>query len=94
VGFNDPFNKDKSNFIDCVSFGKTAETIGEYLKKGDPILMTGRLQQDRWTAKDGTNRSKVVLNCERFTFVPKSGGTDAKLKPNTDSSVDNQVIPF
>jgi len=93
VGFNDPYNKDKSNFIDCVAFGKTAETIGEYLKKGDPILITGRLQQDKWVAKDGSNRSKIVLNCERFSFVPKSKDTGGSA-PSQNPSVTQEPIPF
>jgi len=92
VGFNDPFNKDKSNFIDCVAFGKTAETIGEYLKKGDPIYMTGRLQQDKWKdKKSGDNRSKIVMNCERFSFAPKSSGSGGVKENDRRTTVD---VPF
>jgi single-strand DNA-binding protein len=97
VGFNDPFNKDKSNFIDCVAFGKTAETIGEYLHKGDPIYMTGRLQQDKWKDKSGDNRSKIVMNVERFSFAPKSsgsGGTNANERRDTEVAEPQMDVPF
>jgi single-strand DNA-binding protein len=60
---------DKTHFIDCTAWGKTGETINQYVKKGDPVLLEGRLNHDTWKAQDGTNRSKVSVTVERFTFV-------------------------
>ncbi len=56
-------------FIECNSFGRQAETINQYLRKGQPILIEGRLQLDQWEAQDGSKRSKHRVHIDRFTFV-------------------------
>ena len=55
-------------FIDCTAFGRQAETLGKYLKKGRPIHVEGRLKLDRWE-QDGQPRSKVRVIVEQFRFV-------------------------
>ena len=74
------------SYIDLVAWGKTGETIAEYMKKGRQIMVEGRLKQDRWEAQDGKKMSKVRVTVESFTFVgsrpeggaggggPKGGG--------------------
>jgi single-strand DNA-binding protein len=64
---------DEVCFVDCRAFGKRAEVINQYLSKGSPIFVEGRLTFDQWEAQDGTRRSKhrVVLN--NFQFI---GGGD------------------
>ncbi|MCA9245004.1 MAG: single-stranded DNA-binding protein, partial [Phycisphaerales bacterium] len=46
-------------FVDCSCFGRAAETLNQYMSKGKPILIEGRLKYDSWTAQDGTKRSKL-----------------------------------
>lgn len=66
--------KEEVGFFDCVAWARTAEVIAEYMKKGRPIMVVGRLTQDRWQDKaSGQNRSKVRITVERFQFV---GGRD------------------
>jgi single-strand DNA-binding protein len=62
-------------FVDCQMFGKRAEVINQYLKKGDPIFVEGRLKFDSWE-KDGQKRSKLRVFVENFEFLGKgsSGG--------------------
>lgn len=55
-------------FIDCAAFGRIGETIGQYLAKGRPIHIEGRLKLERWE-KDGETRSKVRVIVEQFRFV-------------------------
>lgn len=63
-------------FIDCRAFGRTAEVINQYFKKGEPILIEGRLQLDQWTDKEGGKRSKHRIHIDSFEFVSsRSGGT-------------------
>ena len=57
------------SYIDLVAWGKTGETIAEYMKKGRQIMVEGRLKQDRWEAQDGKKMSKVRVTVESFTFV-------------------------
>jgi len=61
-------------FIDCTAFGKQAEVINQYMHKGNPILIEGRLQLDTWEAKDGTKRSKHKVVVENFQFLGSGGG--------------------
>jgi single-strand DNA-binding protein len=62
-------------FVDCVSFGRQAETLGQYLHKGDPLLIEGRLRLETWE-KDGQKHSKLKVIVESFTFVGGKGGGD------------------
>ena len=66
-------NREETSFFDIVFFGKRAETIAEYMKKGRPILLEGRLQQRRWETDEGLKRSKVEVVGENFQFM---GGRD------------------
>jgi single-strand DNA-binding protein len=59
-------------FVDCQMFGKRAEIINQYLKKGDPIFVEGRLKFDSWE-KDGQKRSKLRVFVENFEFLGKGG---------------------
>lgn len=56
-------------FVDCVAFGKIAETLNKYLHKGDAVLVEGRLKFETWQAQDGSKRSKHKVSVETFTFV-------------------------
>ena len=56
-------------FVDCRCYGKQAEVINQYMKKGRPILIEGRLELDTWEGPDGTRRSKHRVFVERFTFL-------------------------
>ena len=61
-------------FVDCTAFGRQAETINQYLSKGRPVLVEGRLQFSRWTGQDGQNRSKLEVVVETFQFLGSPGG--------------------
>lgn len=64
----------ESCFVDCQMFGKRAEVINKYLKKGDPIFLEGRLKYDQWNAQDGSKRSKLRVFVENFEFLGRGGG--------------------
>lgn len=57
-------------FVDCTAFGKTAEVMNQYLAKGRPVFIEGRLKLDQWQdSKTGANRSKLRVVVENFQFV-------------------------
>lgn len=60
------------DFIDCVAWGKAGEIINQYMKKGRPLLVAGRLQQDTWE-QDGNKRSKIEVVVEDFNFIDGGG---------------------
>ncbi len=59
----------KTDFFNCVAFGKTAETIAAYVRKGDLILVEGRLEIDKWTDREGVNRERTKIVVSKFTFL-------------------------
>src|SRR2546426_3475997 len=58
-------------FVDIVTFGREAETASEYLSKGRPALVEGRLQWRSWEGQDGQKRSKHEVIAERIQFMPR-----------------------
>src|SRR6476619_7232319 len=64
---------DETTFVDVTLWGRTAEVAGEYLSKGTPLLVEGRLKYDTWE-KDGQKRSKLSVVCERMQMVGAKGG--------------------
>ncbi len=66
---------DETCFVDCQMFGKRAEVINKYLKKGNPLFVEGRLKFDSWQAQDGSKRSKLRVFVENFEFI-SSGQRD------------------
>ncbi len=66
-------------FIDVEAFSRQAETIGQYLKKGSPILVEGRLRLDTWDDKQtNQKRTKILVTAENVKFLgsgqPREGG--------------------
>ena len=74
-------SKEEVTFIDVDAFGKTAETIGQYLRKGMPLLMEGRLKLSQWQDKQSNQpRQKLSVILETFQFLgskQEGGGTAA-----------------
>lgn len=69
----DGVKKEDTTFVDCSCFGKTAEILAKYKKKGDPLFVEGRLKLDQWEAQDGSKRSKMRVVVENFQFLNRSG---------------------
>ncbi len=69
--------KEEVCFVDIVVFGKQAEHCGQYLSKGNGVIVDGRLQQRRWETEDGQKRSKHEVVAQTVTFMPKRGGGEA-----------------
>ena len=95
--------KDEVSYIDIVVFGKTAENCGQYLNKGDGILVDGRLQQRRWDDKEtGQKRSKVEVVAQTVNFMPKrsgqaaprGSGSESPAEPLPEPTGGDEEIPF
>ena len=56
--------KEEVTFVDIDAFGKQAETIGQYLKKGRPVFVEGVLQSRFWETNDGQKRSAIDVRAE------------------------------
>lgn len=93
LAVNRAYKKDETDFINCVSFGKAAETIAEYVKKGDQFAVGGRLQTDVYE-KDGEKRYSTSVMVDSFTFISKAKGegnsTGSSSKPKDEKPAGNQ----
>ena len=67
--------KEEVCYIDIVVFGKQAENCGQYLNKGQSVLVDGRLQERRWETDDGQKRSKHEIIAQMVRFMPRRGET-------------------
>lgn len=69
------FNREETDFINCVAFKATAAFIESYFGKGDMILVAGRLQMQTYTAKDGSNRTAAEVLTDNVWFCGGKGKT-------------------
>lgn len=79
--------KGESDFPNCISFGKTAETIAQYFFKGSKIAIEGHIQTGSYDAKDGTKRYTTDVIVDRFEFVGQANNNN---QGNTSSNNFNQ----
>lgn len=89
------FNREETDFINCVAFKATAAFIESYFTKGDMILVSGRLHMQQYTAKDGSNRTAAEVLTDNVWFCGGKGKTkdaanDAQLAPVED----DEALPF
>jgi len=61
-------------FVDVTLWGRQAEVAGEYLSKGSPVLIEGKLRLDTWETPDGQKRSKLKVVGERMQMLGSRGG--------------------
>src|SRR3954454_12460241 len=69
--------KEEVTFVDVDAFGKQAETLGQYMKKGRPLMVEGRLKLDTWDDKQtNQKRSRLGVVLESFQFLDSRGADD------------------
>ncbi len=98
VWFDDNKQKqEETTFVDVTFWGRQAESIQQYLSKGRPIFVEGRLQLDSWDDKEtGKKRSKLRIIGESFQFIDSKpsggggGGGDYSERPQQSSSASQQ----
>ncbi|HAM41603.1 MAG TPA: single-stranded DNA-binding protein [Candidatus Omnitrophica bacterium] len=88
--------KEETCFVRIVVWGKQAESCGEYLDKGSPIMVEGRLQTRDWETKDGQKRNVVEVVAQRVQFMgrtkaPAAPGAPAAVEPLSEG---DEEVPF
>jgi len=66
--------RDETCFVELTIYGRRAEVICEYLTKGSPLFVEGRLQLDQWEDQNGQKRSRLRVVVENFEFIGRGGG--------------------
>jgi single-strand DNA-binding protein len=95
-------SKEETLFISVTVWGKSAEWCGEHLKKGYPVLVSGRLTQNEWTDNEGQTKSTFEVNAERVQCLRwesnGEGGGDYKASPAPQRRVEEPTgsddLPF
>src|SRR5689334_19745764 len=86
--------KEEVTFVDVDAFGRQAEVISQYLKKGRPILVEGRLKLDQWDDKQtGQKRSRLGVVLESFQFMDSGGDREPEAKPAAKTVAGNSDMP-
>ena len=94
LAVNRPFSKDEVDFINCVAFGKTAELIVEYLRKGHKVGVTGRLQMNRYEV-NGEKRTSYDVIVDTVEFLEsKQNGSKTENTSNKKDNDDTQEDEF
>lgn len=81
-------NKEETDFISCVAFGKTAELLDTYFKKGKRIALEGRIQTGSYEDKDGNKRYTTDVVISRIHFC------DSKAEASAEEEDEEEEIPF
>lgn len=101
--FKDKDGNSVTDFFDCACFGKRAETIDKYFKKGDGISIQGEMQNNKYTNKEGNKRDKWEIRIDKFDFefsrkdstrpVPADSNAPVGFIP-VDGTTDDEELPF
>ena len=92
--------KEEVSFIKVVVWAKMAETCGEYLSKGSPVFVEGRIQSRSWETPQGEKRSAVEVIAERVQFlgrakgVKQEGGPEAEPADTQTNAPSGEDAPF
>jgi single-strand DNA-binding protein len=87
--------QEEVTFVDVTAFGRTAENVGQYLRKGSPLHLEGRLSLDQWEDREtGQKRSKLKVVADSIQFLSTgdrdSGGGDRENQPHQGNKRDSQ----
>ena len=99
---SDGGQQEQTSFIDCVAWGKSGETIAQYVKKGSALIVSGRIEQRSWEDKtSGQRRSRVEIVVDDFSFVGggdgagsgRSGGSSRSSSAKASTPAEDDFTP-
>lgn len=85
--------KEDVTFLDVECFGKLAENVSQYVSKGSPLYVSGRLKLDQWEDKDGSKRSKIKVVADSVQFLGKPKEETAPVSRSAASKHDPSDEP-
>ena len=90
--------EDRPNFVDCVVFGKRAESLSNLLSKGMKVAIEGKLRYSSWETQDGQRRSKLEVVVDEVEFFTQRKQQNPTAQKITEQDVANGLyaedIPF
>ena len=88
-----------AHYFDCEAWGRTAETVAQYLTRGSGVLVEGQIHQHRWDDRDnpGKTLSRIRIKADRVEFLPKNAAANQQsntAQPAVNRSFENEPSPF
>jgi len=78
--------QEQTDFHNIVVFGRQADTVAQYLKKGSSVFIEGRIQNRSWEGKDGEKKYRTEIVAERVQFGPRAGATGGSGSPRSSEA--------
>lgn len=85
--------QEETDFINCIAYGKIAEIMSKYCKKGDQVAIVGRIQTRTWTNNQGENRYATEIITDEFYFVESKKKEAGDVQIN-EIDIDENDLPF
>ena len=87
--------QERTEWVNCSAFGKLAEIIGEYLKKGSQVFIGGKMKTDKYQAQDGSDRysTKIVVRDMQMLDSKPQGGQQQAPQPQTQGYQQQRQAP-
>lgn len=92
-------NEPEADFFNCTAFGKQAEFIEKYLKQGIKILLSGRIQNDNYTNKEGQKVYSIQIMVEEMEFAESKNNSTSEPSQSNDGFMNipdglQEELPF
>ena len=91
IAVNRNYDRDKTDFIDCVAWRKTAEFAADYLRKGNITAVDGKLQTRTYEDQQGNNRKQTEIRCDNIQPIEWPNDDEQQSNDNQQESVE---VPF
>jgi single-strand DNA-binding protein len=91
VAVRNPYRPDTADFIRCVAFGKTADLLNNYVKKGQKIALEGRIQTSKYEDKDGNPRTSTEVLVGQFHFLEPKRNNESE---DETTQPEGESLPF
>lgn len=88
----DGVKQESADYHNIVVFGRQADIVGQYLKKGGSVLVEGRMQTRSWDDASGTKKYRTEIIAERIQFGPKRDGSSSGNYESSDSQDDKKAL--
>ena len=98
IAVNQKYNRDKTDFINCVAWEKTADYLGNYVKKGNLIAVEGRISTRNYDAPDGKKVYITEVVCDSVQGLERNDQAKPDVKPwqkfEEPIDIEEDVLPF
>lgn len=85
--------QEQTDFHNVVVFGRQADTVAQYLKKGSSAFIEGRMQTRSWDGKDGEKKYRTEIVADRVQFGPRPAGSSGAPRAGASQGAEDQSMP-